>query len=157
MYARYTAQFLNAYSREDYESGLDRVGRKITSWNTYRFIRHKGPKIALQVLLSVMVLCAPLAYRLVNMRGTLLREPCSIVGKVSLVTGSRLLAQVEEDLDREGEGVGRGSRRHSQFESYVHKLTWWKDREERDRIGQMIHGEDDGLDASWGIDIVQDF
>lgn len=157
MYARYTAQFLNAYSREDHESGLDRVGGKITSWNTYRLVQNKGPKIALQVLLSVMVLCAALAYRLVDMRRTLLCEPCLIVGKASLVTGSRFLEQVEEDLDREGEGVGRGSRRHSQFESYVLKLIWYADREERDRIGQVIHGKDDGLDTSWGIDIVQGF
>lgn len=157
MYARYTAQFLNAYSREDYEIGSDRVSGKITSWNTYRLVQHRGPKTALQVLLSVMVFCAALAYRLVDMRRTLLREPCSIAGKASLIMGSRLLKQVKEDLDKEGEGVERCSPRRSLFEGYVLKLTWWEDREERDRIGQMIHGEDDGLDARWGIDVVQDF
>lgn len=52
---------------------FDGVNGRFTSRNTYRLVQHKGPKLALQVILGIMVLCAAVAHRLVDMRRTLLR------------------------------------------------------------------------------------
>ena len=162
MYARYTAQFLNAYCRVSdvsvgySDASFHKIHGNVTTWNTYRLVQHRGPKIALQILLGTMVLCAALAYRLVDMRRTLLREPCSIAGKASLVMGSRMLKLLEEDLRGRGAGMGERMQDCGLSEGYMLKLGWWEDKEERDRIGTAVHGEDDGLDARWGIDLVEE-
>ena len=56
-----------------------------------RVYQNNASKITLQVLLSVMALCAALAYWLSDMAHTLPHNPCSIDGTMSLLAGSEMI------------------------------------------------------------------
>ena len=168
LYSRYMAQFINANLRAPIPSltakQAARVGleydsingtvtapvfqERLETQNIYRVVQHKVPKITLQILLGIMAVCAALAYYLVDMRHTLIREPCSIAGKSSLILGGSLVDLIP---DRESSGVFDRKRKRwkrSPFDGMMLKLGWW------DGEGQVKDGGEWG-EVRYRIDVVK--
>jgi hypothetical protein len=60
-----------------------------------RIFQNHPSKLALQIILGVMVLCGALAYFLSDMSHTLLPNPSSIAGTMSLLAGSQVYSRAE--------------------------------------------------------------
>ena len=92
LYARYAVQAISANMR----SSAPQPGRVLPTYNAtfsspvLRLKQNNAPKIVLQVLLGVMVLCGVTAYLMVDTKDVLRRSPYSIVGKMELLAHSEL-------------------------------------------------------------------
>jgi hypothetical protein len=86
MYSRYMAQVLSRKMRLTLANSTQpvqatRIGRKS------RLVQHSGPKLALQVLLGIMMLCDILSWVLMPKVRILPHDPCSIAGTACLLAG----------------------------------------------------------------------
>lgn len=92
-----------------------------------RLKQNRAPKIALQVMLSVMIVGALASRLLLRTKETLQREPYSIAGRAVLVANGNIL----ETMDADGhEDVVLDGRRY--------RLGWWVDDKGRKRYGITI-------------------
>ncbi len=89
-----------------------------------RLKQNRGPKIALQVLLSVIIIGAIVAKLLVRTEETLQREPYSIAGRAILVANGNLL-----------EMINYAGSEHIVFGRRKYRLGWWEDQNGRPRYG----------------------
>lgn len=177
LYSRYMAQFLNTNSRTTAPTSGSTTqtaappqlyNGTVSSHNQYRVIQHRGPKTALQVLLGLMVFCIALACWMVDTREVLVREPCSIAGKGSLLVGSRLLELANQSKES-GAAFVDGRLKRSPFEGFLLRLSWWEDlgnwratsSDGDDGHVNPEHGrsntgsENETQTARWAIDIVR--
>jgi hypothetical protein len=127
LYGHYAAQAINANMR----STAAQPGQSLASYNatitgpTLRLRQNKGPKIVLQVLLGVMVLCAAAAYLLADTKELVRQSPGSIIGRMELLLWSELCnsetmipkgAEWWTDKERKERGL---------FEGWTFSLGWW--------------------------------
>ncbi|KAI0149172.1 hypothetical protein BJ166DRAFT_58101 [Pestalotiopsis sp. NC0098] len=100
-----------------------------------RIVQNRGPKIALQVLLGVMVLCAAASWlSMLGAGGLLPHSPASIAGAAALLAGGELWKAQEEDRRRAllvpdgAEWIDDGElARLGVWENLVFGLGWWPD------------------------------
>ncbi|RVX67370.1 hypothetical protein B0A52_09151 [Exophiala mesophila] len=86
----------------------------------HRLVQHKGSKLALQIMLSVMTLLGALACALTRLRDLVPHNPCTIFGVASLLAGSRLCSDENGELLREDENENTSSTQEPR-----HRLGWW--------------------------------
>jgi hypothetical protein len=133
LYGRYAAQAINAHMRSTNPPlGQHRAMYNATiSSPTPRLRQNKGPKILLQVLLGLMVLCAAAAYSLADTKHLVRQSPGSIIGRMELLARSEMCsaetvipkgAEWWTDQEREGRGL---------FEGWVFSLGWWGNKASR--------------------------
>jgi hypothetical protein len=88
-----------------------------------RIVQHAAPKLALQILLGVLLLCGILSW--IFFRGAnklLYHNPCSFAGAASLLAGSDLLDDV---LPPEAEWLGeKEMAKQGRFDRWLFKLGW---------------------------------
>ena len=108
LYRKYMAQAINANMRQLVGSD-DRLGIRqstaissletlTTSVSQARLVQHSSSKLALQVLLGIMTVCAIAAFLTTKMRKVLPCNPCTIAGIMSLLAGSDLCHSKEDSL-----------------------------------------------------------
>lgn len=93
-----------------------------------RLVQNAAPKIALQVLLGVMVLCLAVARPLVRVGNVLPHNPCTIAGMAALLADSSLATDKvvpagSEWLSDDGMQSAR------LFSGWTFALRWWDDAE----------------------------
>lgn len=84
-----------------------------------------GPKLTLQILLGVMSVLGSAAYVLVDLRGTLPRNLCSIASTMALLAGSEMCARgyTTEDTAEDAKDLVQ------RWEEQVFSLGWWNSGE----------------------------
>lgn len=100
-----------------------------------RIVQNRGPKIALQVLLGCMALCAAASWlSMLGAGGLLPHSPASIAGAAALLAGGELWKAQEEDRRRAllvpdgAEWIGDVElARLGVWENLVFGLGWWPD------------------------------
>jgi len=94
-YRRYMAQAISANMRVRNDGGAPSetfTGTYIDPTNP-RIFQSNASKLALQIVLGAMIVCAALAYSLTSMSKTLPHNPCSIAGTASLLAGSEMCSK----------------------------------------------------------------
>ncbi|TQV91943.1 hypothetical protein IF1G_09528 [Cordyceps javanica] len=95
-----------------------------------RLVQHAGPKIALQVMLGVMVLCLAVA-RVLLLRGLghlLPHNPCTVAGMAALLADSSLATAKVVPAGSEWLG-DEGQQSARLFAGWAFALRWWDDGE----------------------------
>jgi hypothetical protein len=107
------------------------LGHNLLSYNAtlsipvLRLKQNKGPKIVLQVLLGVMVVCGAIAYFMVDTRKVLRQSPCSIAGKMALLARSEL-CNTRRVIPAGAEWWDERRRREQGlFDGWFFSLGWW--------------------------------
>ncbi|KAI0440641.1 hypothetical protein F4803DRAFT_552925 [Xylaria telfairii] len=80
-------------------------------------------KLALQIILAIMLILGTIAFRLVHLRGTLPRNPCSIASVMGFLAGSELCSSGEVMPER-AEWMSREELDRS-LDKWVFSLGWW--------------------------------
>jgi hypothetical protein len=88
MYGRYMAQVMSRKFRVPFNSNTtpQRVHATITE-RVPRLVQHSAPKIALQVLLGVMMICGIVGWMVLPKARILPHDPCSVAGTACLLAG----------------------------------------------------------------------
>ena len=92
LYARYIVQAISANMR----TTVPQTGETLPVYTatitqpSQRLQQNRSPKIALQVMLAFMALCAVGAYAIADMKRVLPHNPCSIAGTASLLADSEM-------------------------------------------------------------------
>ncbi len=96
-----------------------------------RLIQHKAPKLALQIMLSVMLICGTLAWTLGDFHKVVPWNPCTIAGVAVLFAGSRMCdPQIQnqqkscQSLDQNMEDTAARAHGPSDHESSNGATTW---------------------------------
>ena len=111
----------------------DGIVEGTTTLTTSRLKMSRVSKIILEALLGAMVLLGGLAYWLVDMRGTLPRNPYPVASGMAWFAGSRLLGKTSGDGNGNGNGNGVGGGREMVVKrkpvvvvrGKVFGLGWW--------------------------------
>lgn len=129
----------------------------------------EASKIALEALLGTMVVLGGLAYWLVDVRGTLPRNPFPIASGMALFEGSRFLDALEESegrsdreetpydgLDEEvrNSSLTAGRSLASGAEGKRFRLGWWDDGRVVEGMDAMARAQSVMVGRRFGIDIV---
>ncbi|EEY21653.1 conserved hypothetical protein [Verticillium alfalfae VaMs.102] len=118
LYKTYMAQAISANMRRDAEL-LPAYEGRLTSSARRRLQQNNGPKIALQVMLGLMVVCIIASRLLMDVRTVLPHDPCSIAGVATLLAGSDMVTMVEGSEWEDDKGL------ESLFRGRSFGLDWW--------------------------------
>ncbi|KAM0322164.1 hypothetical protein ACHAQA_009653 [Verticillium albo-atrum] len=118
LYKTYMAQAISANMRGDGDF-LPAYEGTLTSSGGRRLHQNNGPKIALQAMLGVMVVCIIASRLLTTVEEVLPHDPCSIAGVATLLAGSDMVTMAEGSEWRDD-----GSLR-SLFGGKTFGLDWW--------------------------------
>lgn len=131
LYSAYMAQAISLNMRSDTNpdgSALASYSGQVRLANRQRLQQNMAPKIALQVMLGAMIVCAIVTRLLLRVRAVLPHNPCSIAGTASMLAGARMVsrevvpsgAEWRDDQELRHEGV---------FNFDLYSLRWWTDDE----------------------------
>ncbi|KAF9872339.1 hypothetical protein CkaCkLH20_10166 [Colletotrichum karsti] len=101
------------------------------SWQmTTRISIHRTSKIILQALLAAMTVLGLVGYKLVRLRGTLPRNPCSVASTMGFLADSQLCAPGSGILP---ENAGNSSEKELErnLRGYVFSLGWWDEVDDK--------------------------
>ncbi|KAL6786618.1 hypothetical protein J3E68DRAFT_420134 [Trichoderma sp. SZMC 28012] len=134
-YSVYMAQAISLNMRDNGtasgEGSLPTYDGVVTTTGHRRLQQNRGPKIALQVVLGVMVACGIATRLLLPVRDVLPHNPCSIAGTATLMAGGEVVSQLADQAII--------SSRHLSAKSLpvdgVYSLKWWRDEKGGDRYG----------------------
>ncbi|KAL9946316.1 hypothetical protein ACHAO5_003984 [Verticillium nonalfalfae] len=118
LYKTYMAQAISANMRRDAEL-LPAYEGRLTSSARRRLQQNNGPKIALQVMLGLMVVCIIASRLLMDVRTVLPHDPCSIAGVATLLAGSDMVTMVEGSEWEDDKGL------ETLFRGKRFGLDWW--------------------------------
>lgn len=135
LYKVYMAQAISLNMRDNSTDGdgasLPTYDGVVTTSGHQRLQQNRGPKIALQVVLAVMVACGIATRLLLPVRDVLPHDPCSIAGTATLVAGGELVSRLASSM---GELDGRTSR-EVLLADELFSLKWWRDEKGVERYG----------------------
>lgn len=129
LYGQYIAQAISANMR----TAVPQTGQTFPTYNAtlsysnQRLQQKRGPKIALQVMLAFMVVCAIGAYVIADTKRVLPHNPCSIAGTMSLLVESEMCntrkiipegSEWKSNQTLKGEGV---------FNGWRFRMGWWNE------------------------------
>jgi len=127
LYGHYAAQVISTNMRSPGASS----GQSLPNYNAtlerpmLRLRQNKGPKVVLQVLLGVMVLCAAAAYLLADTKKLVRQSPGSIIGRMELLLWSKL-CNSETMIPKGAEWWTDNKRKERRlFEGWKFSLRWW--------------------------------
>ena len=127
LYAHYAVQAINANMRisgDQVEQDLPLYNGTI-SMPVLRLKQNKAPKILLQVLLGVMVVCGAIAYSMLNTKELLRQSPCSIAGKMELLARSELCNSRKVIPEGAEWWDEKQRRQYGLFDGWLFSLGWW--------------------------------
>ncbi|KAH7304741.1 hypothetical protein B0I35DRAFT_400873 [Stachybotrys elegans] len=126
-YSRAMAQAISMLYRSDIDetSATDPFEGTLTTRNGLRLSQNAAPKLALQVILGLMVLCAIVSRLLLPLRKLLQHNPSSIYGKALLLFGGSLAPEGVASLAREWNG-DPAAFLVRQYHRGTVKLQWWE-------------------------------
>lgn len=157
LYGQYAAQAISANMRStvppDRTSTVYNVNQTPSTYKatlshpTQRLRQYRGPKIALQVMLAFIAVCAMGAYIVMDTKRVVPHNPCSIVGMMSLLAESEMCKTT--DIIPEGsEWKSDGElKREGVFGGLMFRIGWWG----AEGDSPVKEGEKDRL---FGIDVV---
>jgi hypothetical protein len=126
-YRKYMAQVINLNMREPIENEASRPSYPadiLDSTHHVRLIQNNPSKIALQVILGAMALCAVVVYATCfDMRQTLQQSPWSMAGVMSLLAGSELC---ERRIMPEGAEFMNEQELERVLQGWQFSLGWWE-------------------------------
>ncbi|KFA77514.1 hypothetical protein S40288_04252 [Stachybotrys chartarum IBT 40288] len=96
LYSAYMAQAISLNMRSDTNSdgsALASYSGQVRLANRQRLQQNMAPKIALQVMLGVMAVCAIVTRLLLQVRAVLPHNLCSIAGAASMLAGARMVSR----------------------------------------------------------------
>ncbi|KAL6895350.1 hypothetical protein HDV57DRAFT_6312 [Trichoderma longibrachiatum] len=135
LYKVYMAQAISLNMRENSTdadgASLPTYDGVVTTSGHQRLQQNRGPKIALQVVLAVMVACGIATRLLLPVRDVLPHDPCSIAGTASLVAGGELVSRLASSM---AELDGRTST-EVLLANGLFSLKWWRDEKGVERYG----------------------
>ncbi|KAL7789153.1 hypothetical protein V8C37DRAFT_386857 [Trichoderma ceciliae] len=106
----------------------------VTTSGHQRLQQNRGPKVALQVVLGVMVLCGIATRLLLPVRQVLPHNPCSIAGTATLIAGGEMVSQVAAPSSSEWVD-GKQMSMKSVLADRFYSLKWWQDEKGVERYG----------------------
>ncbi|KAL7935756.1 hypothetical protein V8C35DRAFT_298159 [Trichoderma chlorosporum] len=121
-------------STADSGSSLPTYHGIVTTSDHQRLQQNRGPKIALQVVLGVMVVCAIATRLLLPVRDVLPHNPCSIAGTATLMAGGEMVSRLA-DLSMSGWVSGKHVAAESLPANGLYSLKWWRDEKGVERYG----------------------
>ncbi|UKZ53144.1 hypothetical protein TrVGV298_006935 [Trichoderma virens] len=138
LYGDYMAQAISLNMRDNSTSGngpsLPTFDGVVTSSGHQRLQQNRGPKIALQVVLGVMIACGIATRLLLPVRDVLPHNPCSIAGAATLMAGGEMVSRLATPSTSEWVDG-----RHMSVENLptngLYSLKWWRDEKGIDRYG----------------------
>ncbi|ETS03748.1 hypothetical protein M419DRAFT_74508, partial [Trichoderma reesei RUT C-30] len=135
LYKVYMAQAISLNMRSNSTDGdgasLGTYDGVVTTSGHQRLQQNRGPKIALQVVLAVMVACGIATRLLLPVRDVLPHDPCSIAGTATLVAGGELVSRLASSM---AELDGRTST-EVLLANGLFSLKWWRDEKGLERYG----------------------
>ncbi|KAH0499660.1 hypothetical protein TgHK011_006837 [Trichoderma gracile] len=135
LYKVYMAQAISLNMRDNSTDGdgasLPTYDGIVTTSGHQRLQQNRGPKIALQVVLAVMVACGIATRLLLPVRDVLPHDPCSIAGTATLVAGGELVSRLASSM---AELDGRTST-EVLLANGLFSLKWWPDEKGVNRYG----------------------
>ncbi|KAL7904247.1 hypothetical protein GGI35DRAFT_463719 [Trichoderma velutinum] len=134
LYGVYMAQAISLNMRNNSTAGgedsLPTYSGVVTTTGHRRLQQNRGPKIALQVVLGVMVACGIATRLLLPVRDVLPHNPCSIAGTATLMAGGEVVSQLADQSM---------SSRHLSAKNLpvdgLYSLKWWRDEKGGERYG----------------------
>ncbi|PTB65127.1 hypothetical protein BBK36DRAFT_1122469 [Trichoderma citrinoviride] len=135
LYGVYMAQAISLNMRDNSTDGdgasLPTYEGVVTTSGHQRLQQNRGPKIALQVVLAVMVACGIATRLLLPVRDVLPHDPCSIAGTATLMAGGELVARLASSM---AEWDGQTSA-EVLLANGLFSLKWWRDEKGMERYG----------------------
>ncbi|KAL6859360.1 hypothetical protein J3F83DRAFT_717652 [Trichoderma novae-zelandiae] len=135
LYGVYMAQAISLNMRDNSTEGdaasLPTYNGTVTTSGHQRLQQNRGPKIALQVLLAVMVACGIATRLLLPVRDVLPHDPCSIAGTATLMAGGELVSRLAVSM---AEWDGQTSA-EALLANGLYSLKWWRDEKGVERYG----------------------
>lgn len=130
LYRGYMAQAISLNMRQNISksdassSSSASYNGTVTQAGFNRLQQNRGPKIALQAMLGVMVATAVGMSLLLRVREVLPHNPCSLAGTASLLAGAEMASRkfVPEGAEWRHHA---GLRQLGVFEGFAYTLTWW--------------------------------
>ncbi|KAH6893362.1 hypothetical protein B0T10DRAFT_271548 [Thelonectria olida] len=139
LYRGYMAQAISFNMREN-TTKLPSYTGTVTQPGFQRLQQNRGPKIALQVMLAIMVATAIGMSLLLQIREVLPHDPCSIAGTATMLAGAEMATSQFIPLGSEWQDH-RGLKNMGIFESFAYTLTWW-----------VEYGGDYSANQRYGVD-----
>ncbi|RFU81514.1 hypothetical protein TARUN_673 [Trichoderma arundinaceum] len=138
LYGAYMAQAISLNMRDNstIENGspLPTYNGLVTTTGHQRLQQDRGPKIALQAVLGVMVVLGIATRLLLPVRDVLPHNPCSIAGTASLVAGGEIVSRIADLSESEWvESKQVGMER--MLSNGLYSLKWWQDVKGQERYG----------------------
>ncbi|KAH0420827.1 hypothetical protein CcaCcLH18_13788 [Colletotrichum camelliae] len=121
-YREFIAHILDHNFRSEIWTPINGVSWQITT----RISIHRTSKVVLQALLAAMTVLGLIGYKLVKLRGTLPRNPCSIASTMGFLADSQLC---DPDAGIIPADAGTTSERElgQSLGGYVFSLGWWEE------------------------------
>lgn len=131
-YQKYMAQAVSLNMRST--EGLSKRATGITGTMSIpgrrRLVQNAAPKIALQVMLGLMVVCLVVARPLVRVGKVLPHNPCTIAGLAALLADSSLAT--DKAIPAGSEWLDdKGMQKARLFGGWTFALKWWDDSEKQ--------------------------
>lgn len=146
LYGVYMSQAISLNMREkpvDGQSPLPTYSGTLTTSGRLRLHQNSGPKIALQAMLAIMVVCAIVSRWLLRVGEVLPHDPCSIAGKAALLAGAEMATRKFVPPGEEWKQPAE-LRRNGVFNHSLYSLRWWRDDEKviggKSRYGVDVEG-----------------
>ncbi|KAF6807041.1 hypothetical protein CSOJ01_08464 [Colletotrichum sojae] len=114
----------------------------VTSQHITRISIHRTSKLILQCLLSTMAILGLVGYKLVKLRGTLHRNPCSIASTMGFLADSHLCDPDSGILPKDAADMSENELRRC-LQEYVFSLGWWDALGDRRKMTHAI--AEDGI------------
>jgi hypothetical protein len=126
LYGTYMAQAISLNMRDNSTTkDLPTYDGLLTTSGNQRLQQSRGSKIALQVVLAVMVVCAIATKLLLPVRDVLPHNPCSIAGTATLMAGGEMVSRVGDERIHRDDLLHNG----------LYSLKWWQDEKDVERYG----------------------
>lgn len=129
LYGQYIAQAISANMRTAIlEPGQTSPAYNVTlSYLKQRLQQKRSPKIALQVMLAFMVVCAIGAYAISDRKQVLPHNPCSIAGAMSLLAESEMCETRKVIPEGSEWKSNKKLRREGVFSGWSFRMGWWNE------------------------------
>lgn len=116
----------------------------VVTQSIMRISIHGPSKLVLQVLLAIMTVLGLVGYKLVKLRGTLPRNPCSIASTMGFLADSHLCDPDSGVLPKDAAAMSEKELSRS-LRGYVFSLGWWDDAGGRSKLAGA--GPEDGTSS----------
>lgn len=156
LYGQYIAQAISANMRStvppNSTSTIYNINQKPSNYTatlrqlTQRLHQHRGPKIALQVMLAVLAVCAMATYMVMDTKKVVPHNPCSIAGMMSLLADSEMCKTREVIPEGAEWKSDRQLKREGVFGGLVFRMGWLGANED-------VQGEEGEKKRVFGIDV----